>query len=148
MQKHIAILDAGKEWGGGTNSLLELLKRIDKSRYGFTLLFYNNYMKGTDSDIRTEAEKLGVRFLLLAQEKPVIASDITGPSELVADGETGFLVPVGETDAIADAILRLIENPTLRERMGEKAKGRVIRNFPVEKYVNDVENVFAEVLGH
>ena len=80
--------------------------------------------------------------------KPVIASDITGPSELVADGETGFLVPVGKTDAIAGAILRLIENPILRERMGEKAKERIIRNFPVEKYVNDVENVFTEVLGH
>ena len=30
--------------------------------------------------------------------KPVIASDITGPSELVIDGETGFLVPVGQTE--------------------------------------------------
>ena len=57
-------------------------------------------------------------------------------------------MPVGKTDAIAGAILRLIENPILRERMGEKAKERIIRNFPVEKYVNDVENVFTEVLGH
>jgi glycosyltransferase involved in cell wall biosynthesis len=80
--------------------------------------------------------------------KPVIASDITGTSELVVDGETGFLVPVGKTDAIAGAILRLIQNPALRKQMGEKAKERIIRNFPVSKYVNDVENVFSEVLGH
>ena len=80
--------------------------------------------------------------------KPVIASDITGSSELVVDGETGFLVPAGKTEAIAAAILRLIENPALRKQMGEKAKERIIRNFPIEKYVNDVENVFAEVLGH
>ena len=402
MQKKILILDTGKEWGGGANSLLELLKRIDKSKYHFTALFYNNYKKGYESDIKTEIEKLGVEFLILEQRKqpvivkiakelsrltfffsrrlkryfvflidyhfrikqnaektsellknlridllymnnqpssnlegiiaskmtevpalqhsriettlnsfevkavnlwlkkmicvsegvknsfvrqgvdkskcvvvyngiaietvpnasrqdirkmwgisdkdiligavgslikrkriidlivaiamvvnrsehpvkcmvigkgpekenlmvkvkertldsriiftgfqsdaisyinaldifvmpsekeglprvileamlmgkPVIASDITGPSELVVDGETGFLVPVGKTETIAGAILRLIENPILRERMGEKAKERIIRNFPVEKYVNDVENVFAEVLGH
>ncbi len=402
MKKKILILDTGKEWGGGTNSLLELLKRVDKNRYGFTLLFYNNYKKGADSDIKTEIEKLGVEFLILEQrkqpvmvktakelsrlifffskrlkkyfiflidypfrikqnakkisellrslridlfymnnqpssnlegiiaskmtgvpalqhsrietalnsfeikavkkkkkkmicvsegvknsfirqgidkskcavvyngidaeivpeasrqdirktwgisdkdiligtvgslikrkrimdlieataivakrsehpikcmiigkgpekenlmtkikernldsriiftdfqsdaisyinaldifvltskseglprvileamlmERPVVALNVTGPSELVIDGETGFLVPVGQTEAIASAILRLIENPALREQMGEKAKERIIRNFPVEKYVNDVENVFAEVLGH
>jgi glycosyltransferase involved in cell wall biosynthesis len=402
MAEKILILDTGKEWGGGTNSLLELLKRIDKNKYHFTALFYNNYKKGSESDIKTEAEKLGVEFLILEQRKqpviaktakellrltfffsrplkryfvflidyhfrikrnaekisgllknlkidllymnnqpssnlegiiaskmtgvpalqhsriettlnsfevravnlwlkkmicvsegvknsfirqgvdkskcvvvyngidsktipqasrkeirtawgisdneivigtvgslikrkriiyliesialiahrseqpvkcmivgkgpekenlmtnvngrnldskiiftdfqsdaisyinaldifvmpsekeglprvileamlmgkPVIASDITGSSELIVNGETGFLVPVGKTGAIAAAVLRLIENPALREQMGEKATERIIRNFPIEKYVNDVENVFAEVLEH
>lgn len=74
MAKRILILDTGKEWGGGTNSLLELLKRIDKDKYHFTALFYNNYKKGTDSDIKSELEKLGIGFLLLEQKKqPVIA---------------------------------------------------------------------------
>lgn len=74
MANRILILDTGKEWGGGTNSLLELLKRIDKDKYHFTALFYNNYKKGTDSDIKSELEKLGIGFLLLEQKKqPVIA---------------------------------------------------------------------------
>lgn len=64
MQKKILILDTGKEWGGGTNSLLELLKRIDRKRYQFSALFYNNYGMGRGSDIRTEIEKLGVEFIL------------------------------------------------------------------------------------
>ena len=73
MQKKILILDTGKEWGGGANSLLELLKRIDKSKYHFTALFYNNYKKGYESNIKTEIEKLGVEFLILEQRKqPVI----------------------------------------------------------------------------
>jgi glycosyltransferase involved in cell wall biosynthesis len=72
--KNILILDTGKEWGGGTNSLLELLKRIDKTRYHFTVLFYNNYKKGDVSDIKSEIEKLGIDFLLLEQKKqPAIA---------------------------------------------------------------------------
>jgi len=69
MAKNILILDTGKEWGGGTNSLLELLKRVDKSRYRFSALFYTNYEKGDDSSIKTEIEKLGITFILLKQKK-------------------------------------------------------------------------------
>lgn len=72
--KNILILDTGKEWGGGTNSLLELLKRIDKNKYRFTVLFYYNYNKGNESDIKTEIKKLGIDFILLNQkEQPIIA---------------------------------------------------------------------------
>ncbi|HDH06099.1 MAG TPA: glycosyltransferase family 1 protein [Nitrospirae bacterium] len=72
--KKVLILDTGKEWGGGTNSLLELLKRIDRDKYHFSVLFYNNYKKGEASDIKTEIEKLGIEFLVLEQgEQPVIA---------------------------------------------------------------------------
>lgn len=76
LPKRILILDTGKEWGGGTNSLLELLKRIDRGKYHFTALFYNNYKKGNDSDIKTEIEKLGIDFLLLKQEKQSVAAKI------------------------------------------------------------------------
>lgn len=72
--KNILILDTGKEWGGGTNSLLELLKRIDKKKYKFTVLFYHNYYKPGESDIKTEIEKLGINFLLLDRcNQPVVA---------------------------------------------------------------------------
>lgn len=63
--KKVLILDTGKEWGGGTNSLLELLHRINKKNYKFTVLFYHNYDRPGKSDIKTEIEKLGIDFLLL-----------------------------------------------------------------------------------
>jgi glycosyltransferase involved in cell wall biosynthesis len=62
--KNILILDTGKEWGGGTNSLLEFLRRINQKDYKFTVLFYQNYSKPNESDIKTEIEKLGIDFLL------------------------------------------------------------------------------------
>ncbi|MBI4697824.1 MAG: glycosyltransferase family 4 protein [Nitrospirae bacterium] len=65
MIKNILILDTGKEWGGGTNSLLALLKRIDRTNFKFTALFYDNYEMPGKSDIKTEIEKLGVDFILL-----------------------------------------------------------------------------------
>ncbi len=67
--KRIVILDTGREWGGGTNSLLELLKRIDKEKFKFGAIFYRNYPKGTESDIRRELEKLGVEFFLVPPKK-------------------------------------------------------------------------------
>ncbi len=73
---NILILDTGKEWGGGTNSLLELLKRIDKNRYHFTALFYRNYKKGNEYDIKTEMERLGIDFLLLEQRKQLVIAKI------------------------------------------------------------------------
>ena len=76
LPKRILILDTGKEWGGGTNSLLELLKRIDKNKYHFTAIFYNNYKRGSDSNIKMEIEKLGIDFLLLEQNKQTVVSKL------------------------------------------------------------------------
>lgn len=44
-----------------------------------------------------------------------------GPSELISDGESGFLVDVGAQDELADKMIRLIANPYLREKMGSRA---------------------------
>ena len=74
MKRHIVILDTGKEWGGGTESLLQLLKRLDRSEYEFSAVFYANYKKGSGSDIRTELEKQGVGFTLVKRpEKKLYA---------------------------------------------------------------------------
>lgn len=143
------IVGKGPEKG----NLVEMVKR---KNLGGSVIFTDfqsdaiSYINALDIFVLTSQSEGLPRVILEAMlmGKPVIASDITGPSELVVEGETGFLVPVGKTEAIAGAIIRLIENTALREQMGEKAKERVIRNFPVEKYVNDVENVFAEVLEH
>lgn len=60
MKKRILLLDTGKEWGGGTNSMIELLKRIDRKRFDITAVFYRNYRKGDDSDLSTELAALGI----------------------------------------------------------------------------------------
>jgi L-malate glycosyltransferase len=60
MKKRILLLDTGKEWGGGTNSMIELLKRIDRERFDITAVFYRNYRKGDASDLKTELAALGI----------------------------------------------------------------------------------------
>ena len=69
MSRRILLLDTGKEWGGGTNSMFELLKRIDRTRFNVTALFYRNYPKGDASDLRNELAKIGITLELQAPVK-------------------------------------------------------------------------------
>ena len=64
MSKRLLLLDTGKEWGGGTNSMFELLKRIDRTQFDVTALFYRNYPKGEASDLRSELAKIGITLAL------------------------------------------------------------------------------------
>jgi glycosyltransferase involved in cell wall biosynthesis len=49
---------------------------------------------------------------------PVVASDVGGLSFIVRDGETGYLVPEGDSEAMAECLLRLLHDPDLRRRLG------------------------------
>jgi glycosyltransferase involved in cell wall biosynthesis len=59
-----------------------------------------------------------------AAGKPVVASDIGGLSDVVADGETGLLVPAGDRESLSAAMARLLGDASERERMGEAARRR------------------------
>jgi glycosyltransferase involved in cell wall biosynthesis len=65
----------------------------------------------------------------MALGKPVVASGVWGIPEVVADGETGFLVPPADPDALALAILRVLEGGQLRERIGKRARRFVSERF-------------------
>jgi glycosyltransferase involved in cell wall biosynthesis len=64
-----------------------------------------------------------------AMKLPVVASDIRGCREIVLDGESGILVPVRNAAGLADAITRLMEDPGLRRRMGERGREHICANF-------------------
>jgi glycosyltransferase involved in cell wall biosynthesis len=59
-----------------------------------------------------------------AAGKPIVASDIGGLSDIVAEEETGLLVPAGDREALRGAMERLLGDAGLRERMGETARQR------------------------
>jgi glycosyltransferase involved in cell wall biosynthesis len=72
-RRRILLLDTGHEWGGGTNSMLELLKRLDPARFQVTACFYRNYSKG-DSTLEKELAAIGVPLVLLpAPRQPLWA---------------------------------------------------------------------------
>ena len=82
----------------------------------------------------------------MAMGKPVISSHIGGLSDIVVDGETGFLVAPGDPRALREALLCLLTDPTRRCRMGMMAKQRVV-GFQAKTVVPRIEQVYQEVLS-
>lgn len=58
----------------------------------------------------------------MASGLPVVSTDCGGPATAIADGKTGFLTPVGDAEALAAAMERLLVDPALRERMGREGR--------------------------
>ena len=63
---------------------------------------------------------------------PVVAARTRGVPDLVADGETGLLVPEGDAGAFAEAVGSLLRNPARRQRMGRAARSRIAREHSFE----------------
>ena len=64
---------------------------------------------------------------------PVIATNIAGTSELVEDGKTGLLVRPSDAGALADAVVRMIEDHSFRLRVAELGRKKVVEEFDVDK---------------
>jgi glycosyltransferase involved in cell wall biosynthesis len=69
----------------------------------------------------------------MAAGLPVVATRVGGVEELVADGETGLLVPSGDPAAMSAALARLTADPALRRRLGAAARERARRHFDVRE---------------
>jgi glycosyltransferase involved in cell wall biosynthesis len=71
----------------------------------------------------------------MASGCPVVSTPVGGIADLVVEGETGLLVPVGDIPRLTEAIRTLIADPQLRQRMGRNGRGRVEARFSAEKNV-------------
>jgi glycosyltransferase involved in cell wall biosynthesis len=82
----------------------------------------------------------------LAAETPVVATRVGGVPDVVREGEEGFLVDAGDTDELADRLMRLSRDPGLRRRLGESGRGRVLKRYAVERLLDDVDRLYRELL--
>ncbi|MGH7409967.1 MAG: glycosyltransferase, partial [Candidatus Methylomirabilis sp.] len=83
----------------------------------------------------------------MAAGKPVVASRVGGIAEAVIHEETGLLVPPGDDQALAEAILRLLEHPAEAARLGEAGRCRVTERFELDVMVNQYEAIYEELLA-
>jgi glycosyltransferase involved in cell wall biosynthesis len=81
----------------------------------------------------------------MALGRPVVATAVGGTPELVADGETGLLVPPRDVAALTAALKRVLDDEALRRRLGEAGRRRVAERFSSEAMTRDVLAVYDEV---
>jgi len=92
----------------------------------------------------TEPESFGlVAIEAMSSGKPVVAAGHGGLLDIVADGETGCLVPPNDVVALASALRRLIEAPALRERMGEAGRSRQAARFSLGAQIDATLECYA-----
>lgn len=95
----------------------------------------------------SSAEGLPIVILeAMAAERPVVATPVGGVPELVSHEETGLLVPVGDVEALAEAILRLIGDPDAAHRMGQRGLERVRSRFDLRQMVEATFDIYGDVL--
>lgn len=83
----------------------------------------------------------------MAAEKPLLASDYGGLTEIVSDGVEGFVTPAGEVPPIAQALQRLLAmSPEERAAMGRAGRERVLREFTVEVFAERTEAAYYRAL--
>ena len=78
-------------------------------------------------------------------EVPAVSYDNDGAPEVVIPGETGVLVPYGDTPKLADGIVMLAEDAELRERLGRAGRQRCLQAFDWRKMVAELDALYARL---
>jgi len=83
----------------------------------------------------------------MAMGLPVVVTDISAIPELVQDGKTGLLVPPGQPGKLADAIMRMLKDTELRDRVIPVAREAVIKDFDNRQLIRELAEVYRGEMG-
>lgn len=128
-------VDAHVHFIGHQDRIPELLRSVD-------LVIHPSLQEGFPNAV-LEAMSCG---------KPVVASRVGGTVEAVVDGVTGILVEPGDADALADAVIKLLQDPERSRKMGLAGRERVLVLFSIDHAVAQLESLYLELcngpVGH
>lgn len=96
------------------------------------------------------AHREGIPRVLLeaaAMGLPIVTTDSPGCRDVVEEGVNGFLVPVGDCAALTGAILRLVEQPALRDRLGRASRQRAVERFDLSLVTEQTRAVYERLLA-
>lgn len=97
-----------------------------------------NCSSGTETSCLAISEGMSVGL-------PTIASDYGGNVAMIGESDAGFLFPVGDAEALADAILQIAENRELEMQMKNASRERYLSHFTAERMSREVQNVYEQV---
>jgi glycosyltransferase involved in cell wall biosynthesis len=91
----------------------------------------------------------GLPFVALeamAAGRPSVMTRCGGPEEIVRDGVTGYLVPVGDEVSLADRVCEFLADPALASRFGSAARERIHSHFNVDQMIARYEELYTRLL--
>jgi glycosyltransferase involved in cell wall biosynthesis len=78
---------------------------------------------------------------------PVVGTRVSGVTEVIEDGQNGCLVPPGDSQALAQAVLNLYHHPELRRRLGDAARKTVAERHSQEAMLRRLEQIYLQILA-
>ena len=78
---------------------------------------------------------------------PAISTDSGGPTEIIENGKSGLIVPNQDEKALADAIIKLAENPDLREQIAQNGQKVATEKFTSDKMARSIELIYKKLAG-
>jgi len=135
--KGLGIEDKVRFWGAISNQRLP-------DFYAAADLFVAPSMEISSGDTEGQAVVLLEAF---ASRTCVLATRVGGVSSIVSDNSTGLLVKPGDSQALAEAIERLLSDPLLRGKLVEKAHEHVKNKYPWAKIATEFDALYRKVLG-
>lgn len=82
-----------------------------------------------------------------AASRPIVATAAGGTGEIVIDGQTGLLVPVGDASALTIALDRVVSDRELRRRLGPAARSHVERAFGMDRFVSEWADLYEDEMS-
>ncbi len=112
------------------------------------VLDIENYLNAADAGIyASERESFGMGVLeTMSFGKPVVATRVGGVTEIMRDGETGYLKRLGDVRSMAKAVRQLAADPALAARMGEAARTRAEQEFSSQKSVQQYLDFYCQTI--
>jgi len=80
----------------------------------------------------------------MAFDLPIVTTDVNGIPEAIRDDESGLLFPAQDTEAMACALEKLLENPEKRRRLGRHARVRVVEQFSQVRFQEKLSDFYRQ----
>ncbi|MDY6866963.1 MAG: glycosyltransferase family 4 protein [Chloroflexota bacterium] len=93
-------------------------------------------------------EGLSIALLeAMASATPIVATAVSGTTQVMIPDETGLIVPPGDSQALAEAIIKMLHNPAEAQAMGEAAKKHVIEHYSAQKQADEHMALYRQLLS-
>jgi glycosyltransferase involved in cell wall biosynthesis len=130
----------------GVSRAVEFVGFVSNERLSRLFRACTVYVHPAIYDDRGDTEGLGVVLIeALRNRKPVVASHVGGIVDVIKHAETGLLVPEKDSEALAAAVLRLLEDPALARRLGERGYVYATKFFDWDRITDQLEAVYRRV---